>query len=234
MKPIHRYYSIVITISALIVFAIWTISSCILTKHPEWINNQNYLYYGFAAILTYLLSYGTFKTVSNVISYLFNKCEYLKKWILSSYYVEGTWVGFYIGIAGKLRYMIETYEQTFDSIVIKGMSFDENKNSHTFWTSESVNLDIEKGEISYQYKVKSTKENTDPYGVAYFNFIRDINQAPPVEIIGYSEDAHFSKKCKAAEKKYSTRTKYDMNEALLEADIYYQSKKNIFPQINQL
>jgi hypothetical protein len=228
MKPIHRFYSIVISISALIVFAIWTISSCILTKHPEWKNNQNYLYYGLAAILTYLLSYGTFKTVSNVISYLFNKCEYLKKWILSSYYVEGTWVGFYIGIAGKIRYMIETYEQTFDSVVIKGMSFDENKNLHTFWTSESVNLDIEKGEISYQYKVKSTKENTDPYGVAYFNFIRDINQLPPVEIIGYSEDAHFSKKCKASEKKYSTRTKYNMNEALLEAENYYQSKKTFF------
>lgn len=62
MKPIHRFYSIVITISALIVFAIWTISSCILTKHPEWINSKNYLYYGFTAILTYLLSYGTFKT----------------------------------------------------------------------------------------------------------------------------------------------------------------------------
>ena len=84
MKPIHRFYSIVISLTGILVFAIWKISLCILKDHPDWGNSNKYLYYGFAVILTYLLSYGTFKTVSNIISYLFNKCEKLKKWILSS------------------------------------------------------------------------------------------------------------------------------------------------------
>lgn len=227
MKPLHRFYSIVITVTAIIVFAIWKISTCMLIKHPDWINSDNYLYYGFAAILTYFVSYGAFKTIFTIIYYLFNNWKWLKKVVLSSSYLEGTWVGFYIGVSGKVRYIIETYEQTFDEIVIKGTAFDETKNLHSFWTSESVKMDIDKGEISYQYKVKSISDKTDPYGIAYFSLIRDTNKKPAEQIIGFSNDSHLTKKCKAMEYKYSESTKYNLNETLEKACDFYQINKGI-------
>lgn len=227
MKPIHRFYSIVITITAIIVFAIWTISSCILSKHPDWINSNYYLLYGFAAILTYLVTYGTFQSVFSIINYLFENWNWLKRVVMSSSYLEGTWVGFYIGVFGKVRYIIETYEQTFDETIIKGTSFDETKNLHSFWTSVSVNVNIDKGEILYQYRVKPTIEKTDPNGIAYFSIIRGNNKKPAKEIIGFSNDSHLTKKCKAMEYKLSSSTEYNLNEAIENACNFYQTKKEI-------
>ncbi len=234
MKPLVRFHTCVISLTTSMVFGLWYEISKLIVEYPEWFKdsaNDKYKIIGFFASI--LVSVGFYRIIYLAVAWCINNIFWTKRLVFSSFYLEGTWVGFYIGVSGKIRYMIETYEQSLDGIVIKGMSFDENKNLHTFWTSESVNLDIEKGEISYLYKVKSTKDKTDPYGMAYFSFIRDINKKPPVQIIGYSEDAHFTQKCKAAEKKYSISTKFEMNEALLEAVNYYQSKKNIFPQINQ-
>jgi len=229
MKPIQRFYTIVIALTSVIVFTIWTISSKILIEHIDWKNSTHLFYSGFALVLTYLSSIGVFSSIFTLINYLFSKWKWLKRYVLSSYYLEGTWVGFYIGVSGNVRYIIETYEQTFDSLVIKGTSYDENKNLHTFWTSESYNINAKNGEITYQYKVRSTKENTDPNGIAYFSFIRGNNKKPPKMIVGYSADSHLTMKCKAMEKKYKNSTSHNIDKALEEACIFYQSKKdNVF------
>lgn len=230
MKPQERINSIVISITTMIVFGLWLIIKELIIKYPKWFtdpNNQEYNIIGIVAIG--FISIGIYRSLIILVTIIIKKINWIKKGVLSSYYLEGTWIGFYIGVSGNVRYIIETYEQTLDNLVIKGISFDENKNLHTFWTSESYNINIESGEITYQYKVKATKENTDPNGIAYFSFIRGNNKKPPKQIVGYSADSHLTLKCKAMEKKYNDSTDYDIEKALEEAVKFYQSKKdNVF------
>lgn len=118
-------------------------------------------------------------------------------------------------------------------MVIKGTSYDENKNLHSFWTSESINLDSEKGELSYQYKVRTTREKPDPNGIAYFSMIRENNRKPATMLVGFSADSHLIKKCKAMEYRWIENTKYDINEALKKAEEFYQTKKDIVFNYNE-
>lgn len=227
MKPLMRFNAIVISISTLIVFGLWYEISALILQYPDWFTNpSNKTYNWIGVLLTGLTSIGIYRIIYTLTAFVINNCKKIKELVFSSYYLEGTWIGFYIGVLGKERYFIETFEQNLDGIVIKGIAYDENSNLHSFWTSESINLDATKGEISYQYKVRSTKEKTDPNGIAYFSFIRDNNKKPCSTLVGFSADSHLTKKCKAMEYMFSRSTKYDINEALKEAHNFYKGKKD--------
>lgn len=227
MKPHQRITTYAISTTTIVVFSIWKLIYQIMLIKPDWfkdINNEKYNIWG--VLLLGLISAGVYKGFFSFIDKLMKNYQWMKKQILSSYYMEGTWVGFYIGVAGKVRYMVETYEQTMDDLVIKGISFDENKNLHTFWTSESYNINAESGELIFQYKVKSTHEQTDPNGIAYFNLNRKNNKKATDFIVGYSVDSHLGKKCRAIEMKFSDSTKYDLKETLCKAIQFHEEYKD--------
>lgn len=215
MKPHQRITTYAISFTTIVVFSIWKLIYQIMLLYPNWFKVLDHEKYNtLGIILLGLISAGVYKTFFIAIDYLMRNFQWVKRVILSSYYMEGTWIGFYIGVSGKVRFMIETYEQTMDDLVIKGISFDENKNLHTFWTSESYNINAESGELIFQYKVKSTHEQTDPNGIAYFNLNRKNNKKATDFIVGYSVDSHLGKKCRAIEMKLSDSTKYDLKETL--------------------
>lgn len=226
MKPILRFNTIVLSLTTSAVFGMWLGISILLLKYPDWFKNPiNNKYNLLGILITALISVGIYRMIYLMVSYIVNNCNWIKKKFFSSYYLEGTWVGFYIGVDGKERFFIETFEQNLDTLVIKGTAYDENKNLHSFWTSESINIDIEKGELLYQYKVRATKEKPDPIGIAYFNMNRDNNRKPAKMLVGYSSDSHLPKKCRAIEYKYSEKTGYDLNIALEEAEKFFQTKR---------
>ena len=228
MKPIIKFNTIVLSLTTTAVFGIWLFISQLILTYPDWFKEpSNNKYNLLGIILMGLISIGVYRLVSLITSYFVNNCQWIKKQVFSSYYLEGTWVGFYIGVLGNVRYLIETFEQNTDGLVIKGTSYDENKNLHSFWTSESINLDSEKGEISYQYKVRTTREKPDPNGIAYFSMIRENNRKPANMLVGFSADSHLTKKCKAVEYRLNEKTNYDINEALKKAEEFYQTKKDI-------
>jgi len=227
MKPIIKFNTLVLSLTTTAVFGIWMFISRLILAYPEWFKDQtNNKYNLLGLLLLGLISVGVYRLFFLVTSYLVNNCHWIKRLVFSSDYLEGTWIGFYIGVSGNVRYIIETYEQTIDNLTIRGTSYDENKNLHTFWTSESYNINAKDGEITYQYKVRSTKENTDPNGIAYFSFIRDNNKKAPEFIVGYSVDSHLSMKCKAMEKKLSKSTAYEINNTLDQAVLFYEEHKS--------
>ena len=228
MKPIIKFNTIVLSMTTTVVFGIWLYISQLILTYPEWFKeSSNNKYNLLGIIMVGLISIGVYRLFFLITSYFVNNCQWIKRQVFSSYYLEGIWVGFYIGVSGNVRYLIETFEQNIDGLVIKGTSYDENKNLHSFWTSESINFDSEKGELSYQYKVRSTKEKPDPNGIAYFSIIRGNNHKPASILVGFSADSHLTKKCKAMEYKWIEKTKYDINEALDKAEEFYQTKKEI-------
>lgn len=227
MKPHQKITTYAILITTIFVLTIWKMIYQLILIYPEWFKNSENDKYNILGIVSLgFISVGVYKSCFTSIEYLMRNFQLVKKLILSSYYMEGTWVGFYIGAAGKVRYLIETYEQTMDDLVIKGISFDENKNLHTFWTSESYTINAESGEIIFQYKVKSTHEQTDPNGIAYFNLNRKNNKKATDFIIGYSIDSHLGKKCRAIEMKLSDSTKYDLKETLFKAIQFHEEYKD--------
>jgi hypothetical protein len=227
MKPHQQISTYAIAFTTLILFSIWKFISDLMISYPSWfIDDKNQKYNILGIILIGLTSIGVYRIFFTIVDSLMKKCRFMKKLILSSYYMEGTWIGFYIGVAGNVRYIIETYEQTMDDLVIKGISFDENKNLHTFWTSESYNINAESGEIIFQYKVKTTHEQTDPNGLAYFNLNRRSNKKSTDFIVGYSVDSHLCKKCRAIERKLSDSTKYDLKETLCKAIQFHEEYKD--------
>jgi hypothetical protein len=227
MKPHQRISAYAIAFTTTILFAIWTVINGLIQNYPAWFTDENnHKYNALGIILLGIISVGVYRIFLTTVEILMRNSKCIKKMILSSYYMEGTWIGFYIGVAGKVRYMIETYEQTMDDLVIKGISFDENKNLHTFWTSESYNINAESGELIFQYKVKSTHEQTDPNGIAYFNLNRTNNKRATDFIVGYSVDSHLGKKCRAIEMKLSDSTKYDLKETLCKAIQFHEEYKD--------
>jgi hypothetical protein len=229
MKPIIRFNSIVISLTTIAVFGIWYGISRLVLAYPDWFKDPNTNKYNLIGLLlTGIISIGFYRTFFIITSSVVNNCRKIKKLIFSSYYLEGTWIGFYIGVSGNVRYLIETYEQDLDGTVIRGKSFNEVENFHSTWVADTINIDIKKGKISYQYKVESPIDTSDHNGIAFFNFERDrINKAPEI-MIGFSADLHLTEKCKAIEYRISENTNFDLTEAIVKAKEFYQNKKDHF------
>ena len=101
MKPIIRFNSIVISLTTIAVFCIWYGISKLVLAYPDWFKDPNTNKYNLLGLLlTGLISIGIYRTFFIITSLVVNNCRKIKKLIFSSYYLEGTWIGFYIGFLG--------------------------------------------------------------------------------------------------------------------------------------
>lgn len=190
MKTLIRFHSIVLTITTLIVFYLWDSFSDIGEKYP-------YL----TIIIAGISSIGFYKIVTIIIKNLILNIRYLKKKIFGAEYIEGVWVGFFIGKNDNVRYYIETFEQDFESITIRGKGFRENEGYFGSWISESVNFDVKRGTLNYTYKSDALSNSFSNSGLADFVVERKSNNAPPDRLFGFSADLYNPKKMKSFEKK---------------------------------
>lgn len=229
MTPIIRFNTIVIGITTVFIFGIWLGISKLILTYPEWfIDPDKNIYNLLGVILTGLISIGIYRIVLSILSLIINNCLPFKKLIFGSSFLEGTWVGFYIGVSGNERFLIESFEQRIDGMIIRGKSFNEVENFHSTWIADTINVDSIRGKISYQYKVESPTETSDHNGIACFNFERKKQNKAPDTLIGFSADLHLTKKCKAMEFKISENTTYDLEKALALAKEFYNKNKNHF------
>ncbi len=169
-----------------------------------------------------------YRIIASFIVYLTTKSSWIKKKILEQYYLEGTWVGFYIGVSGHERYLIERFEQGIDTLVIRGKSFNEQLKYQSTWTTSSVNIDIIHGKISYMYEVVNINDKSNNNGIAIFNFDRDNQYSEAKGLSGFSDDLHLGQRVKAKEIKLSDNCNLDEKEALARAIKLFNEHKNSF------
>ncbi|MCI5143959.1 MAG: hypothetical protein D3923_00190 [Candidatus Electrothrix sp. AR3] len=141
----------------------------------------------FAVAISILASTGTYKFLVTVISSVILEFTFLKKMVFGKHYLEGTWVGYYQE-PDKHSYLVETFEQDFDEIVVRGSSFDQSKNRKAQWTSESASFDATKGTLQYSYTCHKFKDRRVEQGIAHFSIIRDRLTTPAKHLYGYSTD----------------------------------------------
>jgi hypothetical protein len=211
-----RFFNIVISSTSLLIFYLWNI-----------INKLSFENESVKYLIILLTSYGTYKLLVSVSIFLTKRLTILKKLFLGNAYLEGTWVGFYIGAEGHPRFFREIFEQELDSLVIRGRSNNENNRFHAQWNTAIVNVDIKKGELSYMYDISSIHENSHNNGMAFFDLDRDSSLKAPKKMIGYSTDLHIGKRIKSYSVKLSNKTDISFETALEESKkIYLRNKDN--------
>lgn len=218
MTTTTKFQSYVLTVTTLLVFTAWI-------KLDDFINLNPYL----KILITSLISLSVYRIVASFFLLIFQKIKIVRKFFLGPKYMEGTWVGFYIGIGGKPRYIVEHYEQDFETLIIRGSAYDENTNLHTSWISFPANIDVQKGELTYMYELKGIKEKSNGTGIVFFSFIRKNQNSAPKKIKGFSADLHNNGfRTKSYECKLSDSNDVEDSEAIIKAtDFYNQNKNNL-------
>jgi len=194
MKPLIRFHRIVLSITTLTVFSMWEIFSAIGKENP------------FLTILIAVISsIGFYRILVIIAKSIILNIRWLKKIIFGSQYVEGVWIGFFVGKSNQIRYYIETFEQDFESITIRGKGFRENEGYFGSWISESVNFDDKKGTLNYTYKADALSNTFINPGLADFVVERKKINAPPHQLLGFSADLYNPKKLKSFEVKINDK-----------------------------
>jgi hypothetical protein len=209
-----RFYNIIISITAVLIFYLWNVVS-VLNFENDFIRY----------LIILLTSYGSFKFLVIASIFLTKRIRILKRFFLGNAYLEGTWVGFYIGVDGQPRYFREVFEQELDYLLIRGRSNDENNLFHTSWKTSIVNIDIKNAKLSYMYEISSIHEKSDNKGLAFFDLDRNNQLEPPHKMIGYSTDLHIGERIKSYSVRLSNKTDITFEDALKKAiEIYTESK----------
>ena len=141
-----------------------------------------------AAVAAMLASAGTYGLIASFLSALIRKNRIVKKFTLGPYYMEGTWVGYFVGHAGDLRYVVEILEQELESLIIRGYSFAEDGRQHGQWTSEAAYVDIRLGKLTYMYTCDILTRGVPYQGIGVFDLQRPSASEPPTAIHGYVAD----------------------------------------------
>jgi hypothetical protein len=218
MKITTRFQSIVLSVTTLIVFYIWFKVGAMILINP-------YL----KIIATSLISLSVYNYVASFFLLLFRKSMRIRKYFLGAQFVEGTWVGFYIGLQGNVRYTIEHIEQDFETIIVRGTAYNEMQRFHTSWISSPANVDVVKGEMNYMYELKGIQENMIGTGVAFFSFGRQDQYTAPRTLRGFSADLHHAgQRVRSLEYKIEDRHNKADRDLLALAVAFYNDNVNTF------
>jgi len=215
--PEFIFHSIVISLTTLIIFSIWTL----ITDHIE----QNPL---LSIMFSGIISLGFYRFIYTILLIIFRKLKCFKKLILQSSYIEGTWVGFFIDNQNKPKFFVEIFEQDLSELIIKGKSFYDSGSYQGTWISDNVAINSRLGEMTYTYKASMIGNTFVNPGIAHFDFERKSKFSPPEKMIGFSSDLFNPKKLKAFELKISDKSELDHVKCYQKAqEIYNQYKDNI-------
>ena len=208
-----RFQSIVLSLTTAVIVLIW----------KEYGNS-----FEFPTIVVFLsgglISLATYRLLYEFLKFIFSRWRLFRRVILHKSYLEGTWIGFYIGISGNIRYIKEEFKQDLNGIIIKGRSFDENKQLHAKWVSDVVRIDDRLSKIKYMYEVTPIKENMTGYGIADFD-LEENNFGIYHRITGYTSDNHWGQRIKSIEIKQSAKFKISDSEALAIAENIYEENR---------
>lgn len=192
MANYNRLRSIVFTITTAIVFFSWTLLADFIKANLV-----------FGVPLSMIISLGTYRLILKFVEFIVLKINVVKKCILGNAYLEGKWIGFYIGINNLPRFYIEYFEQDFESLLIRGFCYNDDGSFKGTWTSDKVYINEQKGTIAYTYETNMIDSTNKNQGLAFFDFVREDKRKAANKLVGFSSDIFVPKKLKSFERKLS-------------------------------
>jgi len=181
MTATNKYHLLISSLTVIIMYGLLT---RILPEIQQWMAGE----WGVQFIITLLSSIGVYKGLSSLLNLLMSQSTSIKKLVLGGYYMEGTWVGYFIGHDGDKRYIVETFEQDLESLVIRGRSFTSDGKAHANWCSESTSIDVIRGRLTYTYSCDILKNKVTHHGIGVFHFERSGKKRAPSGIQGFVAD----------------------------------------------
>lgn len=135
MNKFNSYRNIVFTLSTGLIFGAWEILS-------KFINCDNTF---FVVIIGSISSYSFYKIVLKLVERCAIKFNFVKRFVFGRSYLDGIWVGAYIGTTNQPRYFVEYFEQDFNSLIIRSKCYYEDKKYKGEWKSTNASIDEDKG-----------------------------------------------------------------------------------------
>ncbi len=202
MKPLMKLNSIVIALTTLTMFLIWSLLSSVIFTSIE--------VKLVVAFISYFTSIGFYRAIFKIMNIVVSKSLWVKKIIFGAYFFEGTWVGFFIGGDKLPKYFYEIHEQTLDGYVILGKVFNNDGTVHGVWKALDPAIDVKQSKLMYYYEADSYKNTFINPGLASFDCEREKNDSKPIKMIGFSSDLFRSGKLMALEVKESDKVSVNL------------------------
>jgi hypothetical protein len=181
--PISRYHAFIVMITVGLMFII-------LLNIPQNIRSNNEL---LIALVGAVSSVGIYFTFSKILIFLLMRINWVLKIFLGPYYIKGTWIG-KVRRGSKLNAIVEHYEQTLNSLVIRGYSFTPEGVEAANWSTSSAKIDIHEGALYCHYKTNLKTTVLQAEGVRRLQFDRKNKTTGPRGMSGYYMDTHKDEK----------------------------------------
>lgn len=204
MTPYDKLRSIVFTITTTSLFFLWTVLM-------EYSSDNIFINMVIGAVA----SLGTYRIILKVLETVFIKIRFVKKLVFGAAYLDGIWIGAYIGDDLKPRYYKECFEQDFNGLIIRGSCYHDNFSYKGQWVSDQVYINEKNGTITYTYTTDMIKNSAKNQGLASFNFCRKNRREFPKRMIGFSSDIFSTKKYLSYEWKLDKKEMQLSDEELL-------------------
>lgn len=140
------------------------------------------------SIASLLVSVGLYRLLGLSIRWCAERQEWLKSLVLGNLYVQGTWVGWFRGHNGEMRYMVEYFAQRLDSLSITGRSFDAAGREHGIWWSHAVSIDTLRGQLIFTYSFEGNDRSSQLSGIHASLLERSSQRAAPEGYAGIAQD----------------------------------------------
>lgn len=222
MTPLAKFNSIIVTATTMIMYMLWLGIEKIDDAYIE-------RYWLLLILVAALTSLGFYRFLTTILEILFKKIKLIKKFILGDRYLEGTWVGVYVGLGGNIRYIFETYEQSLEDVLISGYSYKDNKTVHGKWKAINPIIDCRSKKIIYYYETDMISNSHINQGFASFTMEKTEKGKYYDKMQGFSSDLYCAEKIYAIEEKISEDFWSDRDKILAKAEEVYQKNKDFLP-----
>lgn len=222
MKKYNTYRGIIFTLTTATMYLLW--------GHINVFAFESIL---ITTLISLISSYGCYKLFLTMLELSAINIKQVKSFIFGNEYLEGTWVGCFIGGDGNPQYFVEIFEQDFNGLIIRGRNYYKNGSFKGTWVSEKVSINAEKGELSYTYITDMLNNTYSNRGFGDFSFVRKSQNKAPDKLIGFTTDLFNNKKCFAIEERVEIENILDDNEIVAKAISIYEKNKDLFSKNNQ-
>lgn len=198
MSPETKFHATVLGFTVSIMFAM-------LTVIIPWLEHAPVLGLYAGTVIVLFASAGAYGTLSKGLLFLLGRVRWLKAFILGARYMEGTWVGFFRGHGGHLRYVVEIVEQDLSSLRMSGRSYTDAGELHGQWSTDAVSIDAERGRLIFASSADFLTRGTTDQCVGVFHLERPSPGSAATAIEGYVADLVDGVRIATREEKVSSK-----------------------------
>jgi len=192
MTPIAKFHSYVIALTVALMFVAVNVVAKLIPGA-----SHGGLASGF--VIAALSSVGLYQLLAKAILTVLPKWEWLFKFTLGPWYLKGTWGGVVRTKTGKLRIIVEKYEQSLDHLAIRGWSFGHDGNIEANWTTQSAQVSVIPGELFCFYQVNVPYKENAVESLGRLQFDRPDHNTGPTMMTGYTVDTDATQKLRYEE-----------------------------------